>query len=380
VFFALAGAQVDLREIANLSALQNVLELLVVATVVKIGLVALGARLGGFRGARSWLVGVGLNAKGGTDVVVAIVGHELGLLPSSAYTSYTVVAIITVLFTPALMRALERRTPPSGAEEERLLREEAAARAYTSSIERVLLPVVEQLRPTLARDVVEGLSLADERRLRTLDVTQLRPAGDDSRLADGIVSAATRHDLVVIGAEAAAEPYVFGPLADTVVHRSPSDVLVAVGCGQDRVEWPAIRRIVVPTNGLVHASAAADIAGLLAQQVGAEIVLLHVAPLLKPHAASAAHLDDVRDLLRRLDVEVTTRVRRGTDTVTEVLAELREPSDGRCCDLVVIGAVDRGRGARPFLGHTVEGLLADAPVPMVVLVTGRPAAPLSSAA
>jgi hypothetical protein len=39
-----------------------------------------------------------LNAKGGSDVVVAILGHKLGLLSGLAYTSYTVVAITTVLF------------------------------------------------------------------------------------------------------------------------------------------------------------------------------------------------------------------------------------------------------------------------------------------
>lgn len=414
VFFTLAGAQVDLRRLASASALAQVGMVLVVATIVKIGFVSLGTRIGGFRGARALLVGVGLNAKGGTDVVVAILGHQLGLLSSTAYTDYTVVAIVTVLFTPLAMQWLQGRSPPSTVESDRLAKEEAAGRAYSSGIERVLVPVVEALRPNLAVDILEQLALSEDRPGRLLDVTQLRPdahdrplgsgqealeesvaasvalqsgdrvelfsaqlgQGDD--LVEGIVTAAGRHDLLAIGASPTPADTLFGPLADAVVHRAPTDVLVVVQAERRHLPWSSVHRILVPTNGLPHAEAAADLAGFLAQQSGAELVLLHVGPptgggpgrwrrRYEPPTSSGAHLEGLTAALGRFSVKVERRNRVGLDAAAEILEEISAGGQ----DLVIMGALDRGREDEPYLGPTIEAVLGAAGVPVVVLVSGR---------
>ena len=54
----------------------------------------------------------GLNLKGGTDVVVAIVGTELLLMSSDLYTIYAVVAILTVVVTPPVMGMAGREDDP----------------------------------------------------------------------------------------------------------------------------------------------------------------------------------------------------------------------------------------------------------------------------
>lgn len=51
------------------------------------------------------------------------------------------------------MRVLERRNPASGAEQQRLDKEQAAERAYTSTVERVLVPEAAELYPGLVVDV-----------------------------------------------------------------------------------------------------------------------------------------------------------------------------------------------------------------------------------
>jgi Kef-type K+ transport system membrane component KefB/nucleotide-binding universal stress UspA family protein len=404
VFFALAGAQVDLRQLTNASALGSVALLLAIATVVKTTLAALGARLGGFRGLRPLLVGFGMNAKGGSDVVVAILGHQLGLLPGLAYTSYTVVAIITVLFTPSVLRLLEYRSPASTAERQRLDHEQASARAYTSTLERVLVPETAELHPELAIDVLEKLALSQNRANRPLDITHLSvptrapscgavraspvlTAADavtlfhstldrDQDLLTGIEQAAARHHLTAIGARASNGQPSLGELADAVIHRCPSDVLVVVAAKGQSL-WPSVRRILVPTNGLPAAAAAADLGGLLAEGTNAELILLNVtAPRTNAvdHAAdprspaSAIHLEDLSQLLTRLDIRQRHRIRRGNFPGDEILAEITESG----IDLVILGCTDRGHGDHAYLGDTVERVLRTAPVPLILLITRHP--------
>jgi Kef-type K+ transport system membrane component KefB/nucleotide-binding universal stress UspA family protein len=404
VFFALAGAQVDLRQLINIRALTSVALLLAVATIVKTTLAAVGARLGGFRGLRPLLVGVGLNAKGGSDVVVAILGHQLGLLSGLAYTSYTVVAIITVLFTPTVLRLLEHRSPASGTEQQRLEKEQASARAYTSTLERVLVPETAELYPRLAIDVLENLALSQNRANRPLDITRLTMAvkttaegnrgadvraspvlnsmesvhlfdselGRGQELLTGIEEAAARHDLTAIGARTPDGQPSLGGLADAVIHRCRSDVLVVVAPPKQLLRRP-VRRILVPTNGLPAAAAAADLGGLLAEATAAELILLNVtAPRTaaatpaadRPAPASADHLENLSQLLTRLDIRQRRRVRHGNFPGDEILAEISESG----VDLVVLGCTDRGHGTAPYLGDTVERLLNATPVPLILLV------------
>ncbi|MGH3771191.1 MAG: cation:proton antiporter [Pseudonocardiaceae bacterium] len=402
VFFALAGAQVDLRQLGNAHTLASVALLLALATVAKTGLAAVGARLGGFHGLRPLLVGIGLNAKGGSDVVVAILGHQLGLLSGLAYTSYTVVAITTVLFTPTLMRVLERRSPASGAERQRLENEQATERAYTSTVERVLVPEATELYPGLAIDLLENLVLSQNRANRPLDITRLAVAatpttaddhGADLRaspvlnsaenvhlfdstldrgqeLLAGIEEAAARHDLTAIGAHTQPGQPMLGELADAVIHRCHSDVLAVVTL-EGPLSWPSVRRILVPTNGLPAAAAAADLGGLLAESSNAELVLLNVTAPRPPHAgeppapASAVHLEDLAQLLTRLNIRQRHRVRHGNFPGDEILAEITESG----VDLVILGCTDRGHGVHSYLGDTVERLLTTCPVPLILLVT-----------
>jgi hypothetical protein len=50
---------------------------------------------------------------------------------------------------------LEHRSPASGTEQQRLDNEQASARAYTSTIERVLIPASAELHPELAMEALE---------------------------------------------------------------------------------------------------------------------------------------------------------------------------------------------------------------------------------
>ena len=406
VFFVLAGAQVDLRRVATATSLLHIGLLLAVATAVKVLPVALAARASGIRGAEAWLVGLGANLKGGTDVLVAILGEQLGLLSVRTYTEYAVVAILTVFLTPTVLRLLQRRAPAGGEELDRLEREHAAANAHLAEVQRVLVPMTPQLRPSLAAEVVDRLagSLADLNRL--IDITQLRIGADsvhhagEPTVGHGIATLASAgrrrnialrdrkvpdphdlsahilavsggHDLLAIGATQQPDsPTVLSPLHNEVIDASPVDVLVAAG-PDHRLPWDRIRRILVPVNATAHSRAAGELAGHLARSCGAAVVLLHVAD---PDMEQVLHRrpglrPDLRYLLRPLDVPVEDRVLHEYDRPAAFAAEL---ADGGY-DLVVLGGRDRAADRVAYFGRLAESVLTQHHTPYVLYVAREPA-------
>ncbi|HJT77277.1 MAG TPA: cation:proton antiporter, partial [Gemmataceae bacterium] len=411
VFFVLAGTRIDLLQLHGFAAVGTVLLLFAVATAAKAGLGALGARLGGLGGWEALLVGVGVNLKGGTDVIVAILGVELGLLSEEGYTLYAVVAVLTVLVSPPVLRWLEKKAPPTPAEMDRLNREEAHRRAYLTGVERVLVPVLPQLQPAAVAGVVQAIARAKQAEGQIFDITELAAFGDgqapaappaqvaqakESLSAAGeletveltrqqateadplraIITAAQGHTLMAIGARAAeARPSLsLGRLQDRILTGVEADVLVTVGEGGPPEE---VKRILVPVNGLEYSLAAADVAAYLAKAHDAELVLFTVmhARLKALFWKGSEHrqleeagyriLREARFRVDRLDVRCRERVELGDDPGQEVVKELGR----RPYQLVVLGAADRSSHARLHLGKAVETVLLRGRVPAVVLVS-----------
>lgn len=424
VFFTLAGMSVHLSKIASTQALIGVAVLAVVATVVKVGFAMIGARLGRLRWLEAALVGVGLNVKGGTDVIVAILGHQLGLLSGEGYAMYAVVAVVTVLATPTAMSLIEKRVPPSGEEARRMEVHEAERRGYVSGLERVIVPMWPELKPSLVLDVIEQIAMAQHDRDRIVDLTRLNAGAVETDLPglsalpnvemsdrkvrsgreiDDLLAAGGDHDLIAMGAERSGRGASLGRQQDEVLRRAPVDVLVAIGEGR-HLPWSNTRRVLVPTNGLEHSMAAADVAGYLAESSGAELVLLsvvgegHIAGSVADEADGAdgaggadgadgaggadeaggagpvdhglgigrvaGGFDELIFRISRLGVKVSERVRVGESVVGQVLAELGTGS----YDLVVFGVLQRAREG-VYLGSVFRAVLTGSNVPMVVLVS-----------
>lgn len=416
IFFVLAGMRVNVLQLGGVSSIGLILLLFVVATVVKAGLGFLGAHLGGLSKLESALVGVGLNMKGGTDVIVAIVGLELGLFSSRTYTIYAVVAILTVFVSPVVLSSLERRVPPSGAELERLEREEAARRSYLPRIERVLLPMLPPLLPELAGPVVERMAEAAQRQSQIFDVTEftgdrteeqlaaLQPAAvqamdslrDSRELKNvevvkqridirhtlrAVLDASRDHDLIALGGHP--EPHrttiSFGRLQDAILQRAQTDVLIATP-GVEALGVAAARRILVPTNGQEYSMAAGDIAGYLALACDAEVVLFHAVSSemdalfwreqrhQRLRAIGYGVVNELEFRLRRLGVRTVSKVHVGNDAGAEISREL----DAGDYSMVVMGGYNRATTGRLYLGGTIRTVLGTG-APLLLLVTQRPA-------
>ncbi len=241
IFFGLAGMRVNLFNLRGLGSLKEILILLVVAGLVKILFGFLGGLAGRLPVWEAATVGVGLNLKGGTDVVVAIVGTELLLMSSDLYTIYAVVAILTVVLTPPVMGWLAAKTTPGELELKRLNREEARKLAYLADRERVLLPLAHELMPALAAGIVSAIATAKHAENELFDVTELS-FGEDLSLTragtpDAVVQAASllSHASAVL-ARAQASRSAAGRLHDhaggPVEDRTAGHQAVRAGCSR----------------------------------------------------------------------------------------------------------------------------------------------------
>jgi Kef-type K+ transport system membrane component KefB len=104
IFFATAGLKVDLLRVVNPTVFGWGLVILAVACFCKLAGVALGGWLAGFSGPERVAMGLGLNARGSMEIIVATVGLNLGILSVETYSILVLLAMSTCLFTPPLLR------------------------------------------------------------------------------------------------------------------------------------------------------------------------------------------------------------------------------------------------------------------------------------
>ena len=415
IFFGLAGMRVNLFHLRGWQSLEAIFVLLVFAGLAKVLFGFAGARLGRLPVWEAATVGVGLALKGGTDVVVAIVGTELLLLSPDLYTTYAVVAILTVIATPPLMNWLAGKTTPGRAELKRLNREEARKLAYLADRERVLVPLQPELLPELSTRIVSIVAEAKRLEKELFDVTEValapkpsppvedpdqdareeandapgaspasaatledsqRTATFQTELLEKLEAAAASQHLLVIGASKAVgeRSLSFGTLQDRLLREVSTDVMVVV---HPNSSFPDPRRILVPITGLAHSYAAADIAAYLAKGWNAEVVILTVvAPRLGPQfwrerkhrdllQAGYAITREAKKRMSHLEVSMKEAVVLSDDPVEAIVAELNRSE----CDFMVIGSILRSSPEGISLGNTVEHLLQVATVPRLLLVS-----------
>jgi Kef-type K+ transport system membrane component KefB len=104
LFFATAGLRMDLTALAKPTVLLTGLVVLFIAITGKFVGGYTGARLSRLGHWESFALGAGINARGVVEVIVALVGLRLGVLSAAMYTIIVLVAIVTSLMAPPLLR------------------------------------------------------------------------------------------------------------------------------------------------------------------------------------------------------------------------------------------------------------------------------------
>jgi K+:H+ antiporter len=108
LFFAYTGVKVDLTTLQGGYLLFAAIAVLV-ACASKIVGGGLGTRLGGMPPWEALAVGLGLNARGAMELVIAAIGLSIGVLNEPTYATIVLIAVLTTIMTAPLLRACVRR-------------------------------------------------------------------------------------------------------------------------------------------------------------------------------------------------------------------------------------------------------------------------------
>jgi Kef-type K+ transport system membrane component KefB/nucleotide-binding universal stress UspA family protein len=185
IFFGVAGLHTDLRALASMPMLLLALGMILIASAGKFSGALVGGSLGGLTFRESLALACGMNARGSTEVIVATLGVSAGVLNQALFTTIVVMAVVTTMAMPPMLRLALSHVPLRPDEKQRLEREATEARGFVSNLERLLVAVDDSPSGRLASRLV-GL-LAGSRRIVTTVLpvdeaadqpTAGQPAGD----------------------------------------------------------------------------------------------------------------------------------------------------------------------------------------------------------
>lgn len=404
VFFAASGLRIDLGKLLEPTVLAVGLLVLAVATVGKFTGVYAGARVSHLGHWEALSLGAGMNARGAMEIIVATIGLSRGILTQEMYSIILMVAIVTSLMAPPLLRWTLSKVAIHDEERERLEAEERQRMSFVGNLKRVLLPSQEEDGSETAAQLV-GLMVADE----DVEVTNLslRPPSDADGAADqdrmeqiethlngsrrlvrqaegdfsrAIAEAQKGYDLLVIatrGGRRLPRSTLFGASVDDVIQESPCPFLV-VSSGQGRHgEDTAIslRRILVPVSGSRHDRHAAEVAFSIARNRETLVEVVHVVSP-PQHAVrvggqqALAHAVDLGEDLVHQIAELGHSM--GATVATDVtVADHPENAiverSRRGADLIVLASTPRPVTQRAFFGHRIDYILGHAACPVVVV-------------
>ncbi|GAA3225400.1 cation:proton antiporter [Nonomuraea helvata] len=119
IFFATAGLRMDLTALTRPDVLGFAVLILAVAIVGKFAGAYLGARTSRLGNWEALALGAGMNARGVVEVIVATVGLRLGVISTDVFTIIILVAVVTSVIAPPILRVAMARLETTTEEDER---------------------------------------------------------------------------------------------------------------------------------------------------------------------------------------------------------------------------------------------------------------------
>jgi len=403
VFFGVAGLQANLAVLTDPMIFGLSLLLILIASVGKFSGAFLGGAFGGLNWRECLALGWGMNARGSTEVVVATIGLSMGALSQTLFTMILVMAVVTTMAMPPMLRWSLARVPLRPDEEARLEREAFEAEGFVTNVERVLVAVDDSPTGHFASRLV-GL-LAGSRRIPTTILetgpkirsrqrkkaealakataesaeadtadTDATPAPVDittrPQRGDGAEEAVARearkgYDLLFIGVEPVAQDSAFDDKVARIAGEFKGPFAIAEARGSHRRAGTGrALDILVPVTGTPYSRRAAELALALARADNGSVTALYVAPQRRSWhgrvpspwtigADEEAILREIVELGDRTGVTVRTAVRRNAVAEESVLRRLRAGNH----NLLVMGVSPRPGESLAF-GHVAAAVLA----------------------
>ena len=409
VFFAASGLRVDLGKLAQPKVLGVGFVVLVIAIVGKFVGAYAGARATKLGHWEALSLGAGMNARGAMEIIVATIGLSRGILTPEMYSIILMVAIVTSLMAPPILRWTLAHVEMGEEEKERLETEDRRKESFVGNLKRVLLPVRGEGESDLAAKVV-GLLVAEE----DVEVTSLylQQGGDEGSIervketieaqidnartqvkdeedqpSQVILTEAKKgYDLLALAARerrtSGGESSLFDRFIDDIIQESPIPIMVvssrADGDGLASIEGLAGGHILVPTSGSQYDRYAAEVAFAVAARCGTEVDVVHVVsgPQHTVRMGSADAIDHAMEIGEDLVEKIAEMGRTiGVTVNTDVLVAdhpehaIVERAERRA-DLIVLASSRRPVSQRAFFGHRIDYVVGHAPCPVVV-VSGR---------
>jgi Kef-type K+ transport system membrane component KefB/nucleotide-binding universal stress UspA family protein len=418
IFFAFVGLKVDLWALSSWQ-----LPAIVIGTAVIGKLIGCysGARLGGLRHWESLAIGIGMNARGAMELVVALIGLSLGLLTAEMYSTIVLVAVVTSFMTPLFLRLVVPMLPVTDEERHRL-EDDARLRLLPTGPIRVLVPTaggpnaaavlaiaaplirsrggeltamyVERTarralwrrlfsrKPSLAgRGLAEHLERAAQRLGDQRGLLAVKRVRSTEPATEVITESRRDYDLLMIGAtpqHGSASSPVTRVLADA---RIPAVVVRAASS----IPAECFGRLLVPLDGSVFSRGAVEFSFMYAAATKAHVTLMHVVnearlstgTLFAPERRDAhgvrgaleseleSHIrSDFGPLAKRNDVAYDVRIVASGDPSGTIV----EASQSQNYDLIVLGAENKMLSRAIFFGQGTAEVVENADCTVAVVL------------
>ncbi len=395
IFFATAGLRVDLGLLLDIETAVWAVVVLIAASASKFFGSLLGARFSGLPSREGAALGVGLNARGALEIVIAAVGLSLGVLNERSYTVIVLMAMATSMLAPPLLRWLLRDWEGSPQERRRLDLENQLAANDVVRGGRILIPARGGLTSLLAAQIADlswparsevtiliiGDAEADLQPLVDVlgerSIKHLHRHSDDPAAAI-VEEAKLQYDAVVMGAGRAGDG--LGPVVTRVLNNCPIPVVV-VRPPNNRAKLPwAFARALVPVNGARSSRPAKELAGAISGRIGTQLSFLHVtsSPVNMVESMLADHSPHDREARNILNDAAAMAAAAGANHASIVehadspAAQIVASADELGAELVVISGRSRSNSGDLSLGHTVPRVLAELDCTVVAVLVPEP--------
>ena len=402
VFFAYSGLQ------ANLSALRSPyvpLIVLGVACTAKIAGALLGGKLGGLEFREGLAVAFGMNARGGMEIILALLGLSLGVLTPAMYTVIVAVAVVTSVMTPPLLTWALSGVSRRPGDAERAERDRILARLPLRTAGAKLLvlsgggphaELAAHLAATLGKSADASITVfhaaagdsngagatavfdAQFARLKQIATAAgaanvYQRTGSGESIIEAILQESERgYDAIFAGAsQLHGHAVLGGEVLRGLLGAVRAPVVIASNAG---AAMP-MRKLLVPVSGASFARLGAAVGMLYAHAAGAETTALYVRQrsildwrTLTAGAATDGEgeeaVGEISELAEQLELKIATRIETGVNAESVILRTIKEGG----FDLLMIGALFRSAEERLYFGGRVDQILRRAGCAVAVVV------------
>lgn len=392
LYFAAAGLRVDAGTLGSAPALIALAALIAVALGSKFAGVYLGSRWSHQPAREGVALGIGLNGRGALQVIIATAALGAGIFDQTSFSLVILMSIATSMITPLLLRRAMHGWEGTPEERRRLAHEAKLRGNVIIRGGRILLPsrgttnsmtaafVLNLVWPEDEPVTLLSVGSAEVKSATLQTVADLmyprdverRHVGSPDLLDELLAESRLGYGIIGVGVSGDAEQALLGPAVDHLLRHTPLPVLIVRrGKGIDAHGPLAFHRILIPVSGDETARGAKEVGFTLSAALDADTSVVHVLTRSSGgNGLAGARARDVVEQARALagdyEVETTTRVARGGSPGDQIVEE----ADRARADVIVMGAAVRIVDDRPFLGHTVEHVLEEAP--QTVLVVALP--------